>query len=140
MDAILKETNLKTTKARELVLKVIEHAEFPLTAEDIYKQTFLTHNVNLSTIYRTLNTLSDKHILIKQVRQDGKAYYQFNRTDHKHLISCVSCGLELPLDHCPLEIMIKKIAKQTGFSITNHNIELYGICPNCESKTDQLTK
>lgn len=134
MNKLLQQNNLKSTKARELVLQALQHAKLPISAEDIYQKTYKKDNINLSTIYRTLNTLFDHNLLIKQVRQDGKAYFQLNRADHKHLIVCESCGEELTLDNCPLEDMIAHIAKQTGYTITNHNIELYGICKKCQAK------
>ena len=135
MEKLLKDFNLKSTKNREIVIDIITNSILPQSAEDIYKiTTSQKHNINLSTVYRTLNTLSDKGILIKQVRQDSRAYFQLNRHEHKHILICNSCHKEQPIDNCPFEGINKKIAKDTGFIITSHNIEIYGICPNCAKK------
>lgn len=132
MEEIFKTNNLKKTKAREMVLQIIKSENYPITAEEIYKKTFKKHAINLSTIYRTLNVLSISNVLIKQVRQDGIAYFQLNKHDHKHLIKCVHCGKEIPLDNCPLEELLSNISKKTHFEITSHNIELYGVCEDCK--------
>lgn len=134
MNSVFKDKNLKQTKNRELILKIIHSSKLPISAEDIYKLCVKNLNVNLSTIYRTLNTLEKNKILIKQMRQDGVAYYQENTHNHKHLLICKICDKQIPLDNCPLEDMLKNVAKSTNFEITSHSIELYGICENCQKK------
>lgn len=132
MEDILKKKNLKATKGREKVMDIIKNAELPINAEEIYKLCLKEdNNINLSTIYRTLNTLVKNQILIKQVRQDGVAYYQENKHDHKHLLICTNCNKKITLDICPLEKLLNNIATDTHFKITAHNIELYGLCPKC---------
>ena len=132
MENVLKQSNLKNTKARENILEIIKNAKLPISAEEIYKTCLVGDtNVNLSTIYRTLNTMVGNEILIKQVRQDGVAYYQENKHDHKHLLICTKCGKKITLDICPLEQVLKNIASQTKFTITSHNIEVYGLCEKC---------
>ena len=135
MLSVLKENNLKKTKNREYILSIIKKSSLPISAEEIYKITLDKKlNINLSTIYRTLNTLEVKGVLIKQIRNDGKAYFQENKHDHKHLFVCTLCGKTIVLDHCPLEEMLKKISKNNEFDITSHNIELYGLCKECKEK------
>ena len=58
--------------------------------------------MNTSTVYRTLNTLTEKEILIRSVRQDGKAYYALAKKDHSHRLVCDLCGKVIPVDTCPL--------------------------------------
>lgn len=132
MTEILKQSNLKVTKNREYVLSIIEKHSLPLSAEEIYKKCLNKKvNINLSTIYRTLNTLTENKILIKNVNQDGINYYQLNTHKHKHLLVCEFCGKKIPLDICPLEKMLEQVSKDNNFEITSHNIELYGKCSKC---------
>lgn len=135
MTNILHENNLKQTKNREVILNIIKGSVLPMSAEDIYKHCLDQKiNINLSTIYRTLNTMENKHLLIKQVRNDGKAYFQENKHDHKHLFVCTSCGKNIILDNCPLEEMLQTLSAKSDFTIQSHNIELYGICKKCGQK------
>lgn len=134
---ILENKNIKTTKSRQIVMNIIKKASLPISAEEIYKICVKNNNVNLSTIYRTLNTLVNNNIVIKQVRQDGVAYFQENKHDHKHLLICTVCDKKVPLDICPLEQVLHNVAKKTNFVITSHNIELYGVCENCNKDNNQ---
>lgn len=132
MANILEKHNLKKTKNREEILSIIKNANLPISAEEIYKVSVKKNfNINLSTVYRTLNTLEEKGVLLKQLRNDGISYFQENKHDHKHLFVCSNCTKSIVLDNCPLEDLLNSLEKQEGFEIKAHNIELYGLCKNC---------
>ncbi len=128
---ILKATDLKTTKSRLAILKVLEKSSVPMTAEDIYSIVVKDVHLSLSTAYRTLGTLSDKGILLKNLSQDGKTYYQINNHQHKHQLVCTLCSKTVPIDECPLTNMEEYLIHKTGFAITGHSLEFLGICPKC---------
>lgn len=128
-DNVLKSSDLKTTKSRMAILMILEKSPVPMTAEDIY--SIKDVHMSLSTTYRTLGTLSDKGILLKNLRQDGKTYYQINNHQHKHQLVCTLCNETIPIDDCPLTNLEESLTKQTGFTITGHSLEFSGICPKC---------
>lgn len=133
MENIFSEASIKKTKGREFIMKIIKSSNLPISAEDIYNICLKNNKkINLSTIYRTLNTLEKKKILIKQIRQNGTTYFQENKHDHKHLFVCLNCGKTIVLDNCPLQDALDSISKKRDFEITSHNIELYGTCKNCK--------
>ena len=133
-DDILKSANLKTTKKRMIILSVLNNSPIPLTSEDILEQTSKEVNINLSTIYRTLNALSEKGILLKQLSSDGKTYYQINNRKHKHQLVCSLCNKVVLIDCCPLKKFENSLCEETGFTITSHNLEFTGICHECTKK------
>ena len=132
MANVLQDNNLKRTKNRQQIIEIIKKAKLPISAEEIYKVCLdKNKNINLSTIYRTLNTLEEKGALIKTIRNDGKAYFQENSHNHKHLFVCTNCGKTIVLDNCPLEELLHQLSEKSDFSIISHNIELYGLCKEC---------
>ncbi len=133
---VLKSSDLKTTKRRLAILAVLENSTEPMTAEDIYSNVIKDVHMSLSTAYRTLGTLSEKGILLKNLSQDGKTYYQINSHQHKHHIICTLCNETVPIDDCPLSNIEKSLIKQTGFIITGHSLEFSGICPKCAKHTE----
>ncbi len=128
---ILKSADLKTTKRRIAILLVLEKSSVPMTAEDIYSFVVKDVNMSLSTTYRILGTLSEKGILLKNLSQDGKTYYQTNNHQHKHQLVCTLCNETIPIDNCPLTKLEENLIEQTGFTITGHSLEFSGICPKC---------
>ena len=138
MDAdVLKSVSMKATKKRIMILESVRTSPSPVTAEDIYEKLSQSLDISLSTVYRALNAMSDKGIIIKAVRQDGKTYFHFNDHQHKHELICFVCHRSVDVEDCPFDEISRKIAQKTGFVITGHNMEFTGICPNCAGKTDR---
>ena len=131
---LLKSANLKSTKKRILILSVLNNSNSPLTSEEILEQTSKEVNMNLSTIYRALSALTEKGILLKQLSNDGKTYYQINNRQHKHQLVCTLCNKVVLVDCCPLKKFENELCKDTGFTITSHNLEFSGICSDCAKK------
>lgn len=122
--------NLKNTKNRTLILNILDSASFPLCAEDVYIN--LDKKINIATIYRNLNTLTDRRILTKVVFEDGKMYYKMNKDSHVHNLVCNICHSIIPIKNCPIDLISNNITSSTGFIITSHSLELRGICPKCQ--------
>ena len=91
-------------------------------------------NINLSTVYRALNALTESDIVIKQILSDGNSVFQLNNTNHQHILTCKMCGKVSYVDVCPVESILNEISNQTDYEITGHNLEFIGICPECSKK------
>ena len=135
---ILKNAALKSTKKRQVLLLLLQKQARPMTAEELHALAEPILPMNASTVYRTLNTLTEKKILIRSVRQDGKAYYSLAKKDHSHRLVCDLCGKVIPVDTCPLSELEETLQQKTGFRITGHSLEFTGLCPECSKRI--LTK
>lgn len=131
---LLKSANLKSTRKRLVILSVLNNSISPLTSEEILEEASKEVDMNLSTIYRALGALTEKGILLKQLSNDGKTYYQINNRQHKHQLVCTLCNKVVLVDCCPLKKFENELCKDTGFTITSHNLEFSGICPECAKK------
>ena len=117
---------------KDIIFDVIKNSPNSLTAEEIYNDVSQNIDVNLSTVYRTLNNLVEKDLVTKVVRQDKIAYYELaNNNEHKHYLICDNCNNAYSTDMCDLDKIARKIKKETGFNITSHTLEFHGICPEC---------
>ena len=136
MGDLLKDKDLKRTKSRIAVLTFLESNRAPITAEGIYQALSKTGtaHISLSTIYRTAATLAEKGILRKSVGADGITHYQLNDSRHCHYLACTSCGQLIPVDGCPLHVLEESLSQTTGYQITGHHLEFYGICPQCAER------
>lgn len=130
---ILTKKGYKNTKTRKAILDVLEESDGFLSAEEIYLHAKQVHaSLNLSTVYRTLDLLKEKDMLVKIMIEDGKARYQIKENEHHHHLICLNCYKKVPLEYCPLQEMEKELKDKTDFEIINHRLELYGLCPECQ--------
>lgn len=127
----LKDTGLKVTKQRTLILDTLVNSKKPLSADDIYEVIKKDLNVDLSTIYRNLNSLEEEGVLLRTTLENT-SYYQINSRSHKHFITCTECHKKFTIDHCPVHELEGIIEKETGFILNSHNFEFSGICPECQ--------
>ena len=116
---------------KDYIFDVIKNSPNSLTAEEIYNNVSQNININLSTVYRTLNNLVEKDLVTKIVRQDKISYYELADNDQKHYLICDKCNQAYPTDMCNIEKIERKIKRETGFNITSHTLEFHGICPEC---------
>ena len=132
---ILKSKGLKITKHRTSVLDIISNSNHPLSAEEIYlKENSIS--INLSSIYKILDSLSNKNVISKCVLgDDNKTSYEMNTSEHKHHLICKQCKEVFPITDCPLCIYEKHIKEDMDFDVTEHRLEIYGYCKNCKKKS-----
>lgn len=131
---LLKKENLRNTKHRNSVLEVIEENGQPVTAETIFlKLKEQGVSISLSTVYRVLDVLLNKGLVVKtSVTDENRALYELNNMEHKHHLLCVKCRKMLSIHGCPLEEYEKALEEELGFSIKGHKLEMYGLCESCK--------
>lgn len=131
---ILKESGLKYTRQREIVLNILYHSDMHFTPESLYmeiKRKEPNLNVGIATVYRTLNLLEDSQMVTSlSFGAAGKKFELANKPHHDHLI-CKNCGKIVEFENSIVERQQALIAKEHKFKLTGHLMQLYGICETC---------
>ncbi len=124
----------RKTKQREAILKVLERAEYPINAEQIFMELKNRGiEISLSTIYRNLEMLTKEGLVVKSyMMNEDKA--RFALPDKKNYLVCEKCGKIVIIDNCPFDKFKEELIEVHGFDITGHSIEVYGVCPDCQKK------
>lgn len=132
-NTILKTKGLKVTKHRSSILEVMENNNYPITADEIYSQLKEENvSINLSSVYKILDTLVSSSIIIKcSLGDTTKTQYEINDFQHKHHLICNSCKKVFPINNCPLSSYEKQLQASMDFQVTNHKLEIYGYCKDC---------
>ena len=126
---------LRRSKNRDCVISVLTKARVPMSIEDIfYKVKEKNNGISLSTIYRIIDKLIDLNIARKSATDGDKALYELVQNGHHHYIICTKCKKMAILDSCPISELEQKISEETGFQITGHKYEIYGVCAECYGK------
>ena len=122
---LLKDNGLKYTFQREALLRTLYN--------EIKKQ-YPGINIGIATVYRSLNLLEDAGIATSiSFGIQGKKYELAIKPHHDHII-CKKCGKIAEFEDQSIEKKQLTIAKEKGFSLTGHVMQLYGICSDCENK------
>ena len=131
----LAKQKLRLTTQREIILDEFINTDEHLDIETVYENTKkIDSNIGLATIYRTVKLLLDAGI-VREVRfSDDRTYYEaiMERMHHDHLL-CEICGKNIEFNEPELEELQEKIAEKYKFKLTNHFMNLYGICEKCRS-------
>jgi len=129
----------KNTKQRTAILEILEKSEQPLSAETIYAELLNKKtSVSLSTVYRTLEIMVAKnHVTKLTLSGDSKSLFELNRMIHSHYLICLGCKKIITINHCQLQNYEDCLAKETGFSIVGHKLDIFGYCPECRIYEDK---
>lgn len=131
--AYLKVCNLKLTKGRLAVIDILLENSKPTSADFIYEALKVRGiSVDLSTVYRTLETLLDKGVVEKFDLGNGKYNYALKDEGHKHILVCSKCHKELEID-CPMKQVEHILTSKTGFTFFEHDLKIKGLCQDCSS-------
>jgi len=133
---ILRKNGLKYTKQRESILCMIYESNDHFTPESLYQeisQRFSDQKIGIATIYRTLSLL-EKESMVTSISfgVNGKKYEAGTKAHHDHMI-CTECGKIIEFCNEEIEALQHMVAEKNGFKITDHMMQMYGICDTCQS-------
>lgn len=135
---IVREIGLKVTQQRLFILETILKGRDHVTAQELYESVARrAPDIGFATIYRFLRTLC-QHNYMTEVRMGGlPARYEWaNKKHHDHL-TCVRCRRICEFENQEIENLQIKIATQMGFVLTNHVLEMFGLCTDCQDVKKQ---
>ncbi|RBW68115.1 peroxide-responsive transcriptional repressor PerR [Bacillus taeanensis] len=131
----LKTAGVRITPQRHAILEhLIESLSHP-TADDIYKALEGKFpNMSVATVYNNLRVFKEVGLVKELTYGDSSSRFDCVTTDHYHII-CDDCGKIVDF-HYPGLDEVETLAEQvTGFKVSRHRMEIYGVCPNCIKKT-----
>jgi Fur family ferric uptake transcriptional regulator len=128
---LLLDSGIKYSKARSHILGICLKAKSPLSVADVAAKVGDT--AHLATIYRTLETFAAANILTRVDFQEGKFRYEYVHDHHHHAV-CEGCGKVAEVQDKKLENLMNNLVVGSGFSITRHALELFGLCRSCQKK------
>ena len=128
----LKAANIRITPQRYAVLEYLIESDSHPTADDIYRSLVEKFpNVSVATIYNNLRLFTKIGFVKEMTYGDGSSRFDFATTQHYHAI-CENCGKIEDIYYPGLEDIEETAHNLTGYKVTNHRMEVYGICPECQ--------
>lgn len=128
---------LRSTSQRRLVTDVFFRSGGHMSIEDLLsKVREQDSRVGYATVYRTLRLLAECELASVRHFGDGVTRYELadeGEHHHDHLI-CLNCKRIVEFEDEAIEVLQDRVAERHGFALRSHKHELYGVCPDCQTK------
>lgn len=130
-DARLRAAGLRSTAQRRAVLQALaelSHATVDELAAHLHGDA---PDINLSTIYRTLEALDEVGLVTHaHLSHGGPTYHAVDEEPHIHLV-CSRCGRVQQVGVEVARPLADALARQEGFDVDLTHLALHGRCADC---------
>lgn len=130
----LKVSGVRITPQRHAILEYLINSMAHPTADEIYKALEGKFpNMSVATVYNNLRVFKDVGLVKELTYRDSSSRFDFTTHDHYHAI-CESCGKIVDFQYPGLDEVEQFASHVTGFKVSHHRLEVYGLCPDCAKK------
>jgi len=128
----LSELGYRLTPQRIMVLSAIEDSDDHISAEEIYAQIAAKYpQVNISTVYRTLELLKRLGLVTETDLGGGRVRYHSADKGHHHHLVCGKCGTIIDIDESTLARLQDVLFHRYNFSAELRHVAIFGLCEKC---------
>ena len=123
----------RMTPQRQMILSAIQDSDTHISAEEIYAQVAKQYpQVNISTVYRTLELLKHLGLVTETDLGDGMVRYHCAEKGHHHHLVCTNCGAVIDLDEAVVSPLEEILIKKYQFKPDLKHLAIFGRCENCQ--------
>lgn len=128
----LKKAGLKVTLPRMKILNILEEVRGHMSAEDIYRRLLASgEEIALATVYRVLTQSEEAGLVERHNFEGDSCVFELKQDEHHDHLVCVRCGKVEEFFDEVIEERQRAIAKRFKFVMTDHSLNVYGICKHC---------
>lgn len=122
----------RATRQRAAVVELLAEIDDFRSAQELHDELRSRgEGIGLTTVYRTLQSLSEAGEIDVLRTDSGEAIYRRCSAHHHHHLVCRQCGYTVEIEGPTVERWAEKIAIENGFSDINHTLEIVGTCTSC---------
>jgi len=128
LEALCAERGMRMTEQRRVVARILEESDDHPDVEELYRRSSkIDAKISISTVYRTVKLFEDAGIIERHDFRDGRSRYEtVPEEHHDHLID-LKTGTVVEFHSPEIEALQERIAREHGFRLVGHRLELYGI-------------
>jgi Fur family ferric uptake transcriptional regulator len=125
----------RSTKQRAAIQEALKKLGRPLLPQELLAEAQKSvPNLSLATIYRNIKGLVADGLVEVVSLPSETDRYEIHKHHHHHF-HCNSCQQVTDIDACPGDL--SKLMP-SGYLLEEHQITLYGRCPNCSSESTRV--
>ena len=132
--ATLRERGYRLTPQRNLIWEVLRDAGRHLTAEEVAAEVRRTlPDVNVSTVYRTLELLVNLDLVVETRLEGSVCYYEVSPEPAHHHFVCTRCGAVGHFSDELLAPVHAELTRRQAFDVSHIQVTAFGLCRECRS-------
>ncbi len=134
----LRDRGQRATTARRAVLaELLDAGDTHLTADELARRIHAHHPaIHLSTVYRTLDSLTTAGLIAVARFADQPVTYHLATEVHHHAV-CARCGATISFSPRVLEPVARRLERDYGFRADPQHLTIQGLCADCSARSGQ---
>lgn len=135
----LSRAGYRITQPRQAILQVLHEHDEGLSPEELHQLGQERYPpLGLVTVYRTLDLL-DELGLVRRVHSEERCQRYASAVPQQHYLVCSVCHKVSEFPCGGLDPFIEAVQARTGYRVTEHLLELRGVCPACQESGEHAT-
>jgi Fur family ferric uptake transcriptional regulator len=127
IELLCAEKGMRMTVQRAVIARILSAATDHPDVEEVYRRAHEVDNrISLSTVYRTVRLFENAGIIDRHAFKDGRARYEHIRSEHHDHLIDTETGKVIEFKNEEIEKLQERVARELGFELTGHRLELYG--------------
>lgn len=130
----MQQNGFRQTKSRRVIVETILNTPHGMEPLEIYERGHQAYrSLGMVTVYRTLDTLAQLGLIERVHLPHGCNLYIRATVGHQHVLVCKDCGKVSYFEGDDLSGLIERVEHQSAYAISDHWLQLFGLCPDCQT-------
>ena len=135
IEALCADKGLRITEQRRVIARVLGESEDHPDVETLHERAAsIDPNISIATVYRTVRLFEEANVIERLDFGDGRSRFEENREEHHHHLIDLQSGEVIEFVNEEIERLKVRIARDLGYELIGHRLELYGIPTNRQPK------
>jgi Fe2+ or Zn2+ uptake regulation protein len=131
----LRNSGLRATRQRLLILEMIRQGRGHLDANEIFRRALAKMpHLNLSTVYRNLQKLKELGFIEEFHFDENHHHYEMKLVNEHHHLMCLGCGRIIEFSYNLAKYVTENVAEAEKYLVTKSEVHMSGYCPDCQNK------
>ncbi len=128
VEELCAEKGMRMTEQRRVIARILQESDDHPDVEELYRRSSkVDPRISISTVYRTVKLFEDEGIIERHDFRDGRSRYETVPEEHHDHMIDLNTGLVIEFRSAEIEALQERIAREHGFRLVGHRLELYGI-------------
>ncbi|KQZ50621.1 Fur family transcriptional regulator [Rhizobium sp. Root149] len=128
LEELCAQKGMRMTEQRRVIARTLQESDDHPDVEELYRRSSkIDPRISISTVYRTVKLFEDAGIIEKHDFRDGRSRYETVPEEHHDHMIDVKTGTVIEFHSAEIEALQERIAREHGFRLVGHRLELYGI-------------